>query len=136
MAGEFDAYDVHLVAAAVTRNADVICTANRAHLPEGPLVGGIEIVGPGRLAAELRHRLTVPSRRAQRSRLSPLRLSPPRFADDRASEQKDGPFWLCGARMRTLDRRYPPRDLKAEKMAAMSPEEQLALRQRLGLPTD
>jgi len=53
MAGEFDAYDVHLVAAAVTRNADVICTANRAHLPEGPLVGGIEIVGPGRLAAEL-----------------------------------------------------------------------------------
>ncbi len=53
MAGEFDAYDVHLVAAAVTRNADVICTANRAHLPEGPLAGGIEIVGPGRLAAEL-----------------------------------------------------------------------------------
>jgi len=53
MAGEFDAYDVHLVAAAVTRNADVICTANRAHLPEGPLIGSIEIIGPGRLAAEL-----------------------------------------------------------------------------------
>jgi hypothetical protein len=52
-AGEFDAYDVHLVAAAVTRNADMICTANRAHLPEGPLAGDIEIIGPGRLAAEL-----------------------------------------------------------------------------------
>jgi len=53
VAGEFDAYDVHLAAAAVTRNADVICTANRTHLPEGPLAGGIEIVGPGRLAADL-----------------------------------------------------------------------------------
>ncbi len=53
MAGEFDAYDLHLVAAAVTRNADVICSANRAHLPEGPLAGGIKIVGPGRLAADL-----------------------------------------------------------------------------------
>ena len=53
MAGEFDAYDLHLVAAAAARDADMICTANRVHLPEGPLAGGIEIIGPGRLAAEL-----------------------------------------------------------------------------------
>jgi hypothetical protein len=53
MAGEFDAYDLHLVAAAVARDADMICTANRVHLPEGPLAGGIEIIGPGRLAAAL-----------------------------------------------------------------------------------
>ncbi len=33
IAGEFDAYDVHLVAAAVARNADVICSANRAQTP-------------------------------------------------------------------------------------------------------
>jgi hypothetical protein len=39
LAGEFDAYDVHLVAAAVARDADVICSANRAHMPEGPLAG-------------------------------------------------------------------------------------------------
>ena len=53
MAGEFDAYDLHLVAAAAARGADIICTANRVHLPEGPLAGSIEIIGPGRLAAEL-----------------------------------------------------------------------------------
>jgi hypothetical protein len=53
VAGEFDAYDLHLVAATVARDADMICTANRVHLPEGPLAGGIEIIGPGRLAAEL-----------------------------------------------------------------------------------
>jgi hypothetical protein len=53
MAGEFDAYDLHLVAAAAARDADIICTANRVHLPEGQLAGGIEIIGPGRLAAEL-----------------------------------------------------------------------------------
>jgi hypothetical protein len=53
LAGEFDAYDVHLVAAAVARDADVICSANRAHLPEGPLVGDLQVIGPGRLAASL-----------------------------------------------------------------------------------
>ena len=47
------AHDVHLVAAAVTRGADVICSSNRRHMPEGQLAGGIEIVGPGRLAAGL-----------------------------------------------------------------------------------
>ena len=35
--GEFDAYDVHLLAAAVLRGADVIRSSNRTHLPEGPL---------------------------------------------------------------------------------------------------
>jgi hypothetical protein len=34
IAGEFNAYDVHLVAAAVARNANVICSANCAHLSE------------------------------------------------------------------------------------------------------
>jgi hypothetical protein len=53
IAGEFDAYDLHLVAAAVARNADVICSANRAHLPEGPLAGDLQVIGPGRLAAGL-----------------------------------------------------------------------------------
>jgi hypothetical protein len=53
VASEFDAFDVHLVAAAAARGADVICIANRAHLPEGSLAGGIEVIGPGRLAAEL-----------------------------------------------------------------------------------
>lgn len=53
IAGEFDAYDVHLVAAAVARNADVICSANRSHLPEGPLAGDIQVIGPGRLAVSL-----------------------------------------------------------------------------------
>ena len=53
VAGEFDTYDLHLVTAAVTRDADMICTADRVHLPEGPLAGGIEMIGPGRLAAEL-----------------------------------------------------------------------------------
>jgi hypothetical protein len=53
LAGEFDAYDVHLVAAAVARDADVICSANRAHLPEGPLAGDLQVIGPGRLAADL-----------------------------------------------------------------------------------
>jgi hypothetical protein len=53
IAGEFDAYDVHLVAAAVARNADLICSANRSHLPEGPLAGNLQVIGPGRLAANL-----------------------------------------------------------------------------------
>jgi hypothetical protein len=53
IAGEFDAYDIHLVAAAVARSADVICSANRAHLPEGPLASDIQVIGPGRLAASL-----------------------------------------------------------------------------------
>jgi hypothetical protein len=53
IAGEFNAYDVHLVAAAVARNADVICSANRSHLPEGPLAGDLEVIGPGRLATSL-----------------------------------------------------------------------------------
>ena len=51
--GEFDAHDVHLVAAAVERGADVICSSNRRHMPEGPLTRTIEVVGPGRLAANL-----------------------------------------------------------------------------------
>ena len=51
--GEFDAHDVHLVAAAVEWGADVICSSNRRHMPEGRLAGGIEVVGPGKLAAEL-----------------------------------------------------------------------------------
>jgi hypothetical protein len=49
----FDAHDVHLVAAAVERGADVICSSNRRHMPEGALAGGIRVVGPGRLAVEL-----------------------------------------------------------------------------------
>jgi hypothetical protein len=53
LAGELDAYDVHLVAAAVARDADVICSANRTHLPEGPLAGDLQVIGPGRLAADL-----------------------------------------------------------------------------------
>jgi hypothetical protein len=53
VSGEFDAYDVHLVAAAVTRGADVICSSNRRHMPEGPLAGDIEVMGPGRLATVL-----------------------------------------------------------------------------------
>lgn len=53
VSGEFDAHDLHLVAAAVERGADVICSSNRRHMPEGPLAAGIEIRGPGRLAAEL-----------------------------------------------------------------------------------
>jgi hypothetical protein len=53
VSGEFDALDVHLVAAAVERGAEVICTSNRRHLPEGPLAGGIEVIGPGRLATTL-----------------------------------------------------------------------------------
>jgi hypothetical protein len=53
IAGEFDAYDIHLVAAAVARNADVICSANRSHLPEGPLAGDLQVIGPGRLAVSL-----------------------------------------------------------------------------------
>lgn len=52
-AGEFDAYDVHLLAAAVLRGADLICSGNRDHLPEGQLAGGLSVIGPGRLAAEL-----------------------------------------------------------------------------------
>lgn len=53
VAGEFDAYDVHLVAAAVQRGADVICSSNRRDLPEGRLAGDLHVLGPGRLAAEL-----------------------------------------------------------------------------------
>jgi hypothetical protein len=53
ISGEFDAHDVHLLAAAVARGADVICTSNRRHMPEGELAGGIEVVGPGRLATDL-----------------------------------------------------------------------------------
>lgn len=53
VASEFDAFDVHLVAAAVARGADVICSSNRVHLPEGSLAGGIAVIGPGRLAADL-----------------------------------------------------------------------------------
>lgn len=53
VASEFDAFDIHLLAAASERGAELICSANRAHLPEGPLAGGIEVIGPGRLAAEL-----------------------------------------------------------------------------------
>jgi hypothetical protein len=53
LAGEFDTYDVHLVAAAVARDADVICSANRTDLPEGPLAGDLQVIGPGRLAANL-----------------------------------------------------------------------------------
>jgi hypothetical protein len=53
VASEFDAFDVHLVAAAAARGADAICSADRAHLPAGSLAGGIEVIGPGRLAAQL-----------------------------------------------------------------------------------
>lgn len=53
VSGEFDDHDVHLVAAAVTRGADVVCSSNRRHLPEGPLAGDLEVIGPGRLAAAL-----------------------------------------------------------------------------------
>lgn len=51
--GEVDAYDVHLVAAAVERRADVICSSNRHHLPEGQLAGDLRVLGPGGLAVEL-----------------------------------------------------------------------------------
>jgi hypothetical protein len=51
--GKFDAYDVHVVAAAVASGADVICSSNRRHLPEGQLAGELRIIGPGRLGAEL-----------------------------------------------------------------------------------
>lgn len=53
VSGEFDVHDVHLVAAATARGAELICSSNRRHLPEGPLAGGIEVIGPGRLAAAL-----------------------------------------------------------------------------------
>jgi hypothetical protein len=67
-ATEFDAYDLHVITAASERGADRICGADRAHLPEGPLAGGIEVVGPGRLAAQLGI--------AQRGQLAPPK-SPP-----------------------------------------------------------
>jgi hypothetical protein len=51
--GRVDAYDIHLVDAAVARNANVICSANRSHLPEGSLAGDLQVVGPGRLVASL-----------------------------------------------------------------------------------
>ncbi len=44
-------YEMELSAAA--RHANLICSSNRLHLPEGPLAGYIEIVGPARLAAQL-----------------------------------------------------------------------------------
>jgi hypothetical protein len=53
VSGEFDAHDVHLAAAAAVRGADIICTSNRRHMPEGQLAGAIEVMGPGRLAADL-----------------------------------------------------------------------------------
>jgi hypothetical protein len=53
VSGEFDVFDVHLVAAAVARGADVICSANRRHLPEGQLAGALHVIGPARLASEL-----------------------------------------------------------------------------------
>ena len=53
VSGEFDAYDVHLVAAAVARGADVICRANRRRLPEGRLAGNVHVIGPGRRAVDL-----------------------------------------------------------------------------------
>ena len=51
--GELEPYDLHLVAAAADRGADAICSANRRHLPEGQLAGGIRVVRPGTLAREL-----------------------------------------------------------------------------------
>jgi hypothetical protein len=53
ISGGFDAYDVHLVAAAVARGASVICSANRRHLPEGRLAGNLQVIGPGRPAQDL-----------------------------------------------------------------------------------
>jgi hypothetical protein len=41
------------VVCAVARNADLICSANRAHMPEGPLAGDLQVIGPGRLSANL-----------------------------------------------------------------------------------
>lgn len=51
--GELDPYDVHVVAAAVVREADAICSSNARHLPEGTLLGELRVVRPGTLAAEL-----------------------------------------------------------------------------------
>ncbi len=51
--GELEPYDIHLVAAAVQRGADAICSSNRRHLPEGQLVGKLQVVRPGTLAREL-----------------------------------------------------------------------------------
>lgn len=51
VAEEFDYKDLHLVVAAVEQDADVICSSNRADLPEGPIVPSIEVIGPGRLCA-------------------------------------------------------------------------------------
>jgi len=42
---------VHLSAAAV--EPDVTSSPERRYRPEGPLAGGIEVIGPGRLAAAL-----------------------------------------------------------------------------------
>src|SRR5437867_3066306 len=49
MPSEFDYADLHLVVSAVAHHADLICSSNRRDLPEGPLLPGIEVVGPGRL---------------------------------------------------------------------------------------
>ncbi len=43
VSSQFDAFVVHLVAAAVQRGADVICSANRRHLPEGQLAGDLQV---------------------------------------------------------------------------------------------
>ena len=51
IAEEFDYSDLHLVVTAVERHADVICSSNSKDLPEGPIVPGIQVVGPGRLCA-------------------------------------------------------------------------------------
>lgn len=51
MAPDFDYTDLHIVVSAVQHGAEIICSSNRADLPEGPIVPGIEVVGPGRLSA-------------------------------------------------------------------------------------
>jgi len=53
MAPEFDYSDLHLVVSAVEQGADIICSSNSTDLPEGPIVPGIEVIGPGRLGATL-----------------------------------------------------------------------------------
>lgn len=44
--GEIDAYDVHLVAAAVERGADVICSSNRRHSPRAVWPATFAFSGP------------------------------------------------------------------------------------------
>jgi hypothetical protein len=50
---EFDYADLHIVISAVEHGAEIICSSNRRDLPEGPIVPGIEVMGPGRLSAML-----------------------------------------------------------------------------------